>query len=81
MQKQNITLSLPQSLIKQAKHLASSRHTSLSELMRESLQERVEEADGYRAAMNRQLCLMRTGFDLGTNGVITPSRDEIHERG
>jgi metal-responsive CopG/Arc/MetJ family transcriptional regulator len=80
MQRQNVTLSLPQNLIKQAKYLASSRHSSLSELMRESLQEKVEEASGYRAAMERQLRLIQTGFDLGTNGVMNVTRDELHER-
>ena len=80
MQRQNVTLSLPQNLIKQAKFLATSRHSSLSELMRESLQEKVEEASGYRAAMERQLRLMQNGLDLGTNGVITVNREELHER-
>jgi len=80
MQRQNVTLSLPQNLIKQAKYLATSRHSSLSELMRESLQEKVEEASGYRAAMERQLRLMENGLDLGTNGVMTVNREELHER-
>jgi metal-responsive CopG/Arc/MetJ family transcriptional regulator len=80
MQRQNVTLSLPQNLIKQAKYLATSRHSSLSELMRESLQEKVEEASGYRAAMERQLRLIQTGFDLGTNGVMNVNREELHER-
>ena len=80
MQRQNVTLSLPQNLIKQAKYLATSRHTSLSELMRESLQEKIEEASGFRTAMERQLRLMQNGFDMGTNGVITVNREELHER-
>jgi metal-responsive CopG/Arc/MetJ family transcriptional regulator len=80
MQRQNVTLSLPQNLIKQAKYLATSRHTSLSELMRESLQEKIEEASGFRTAMERQLRLMQNGFDMGTNGVISVNREELHER-
>ena len=80
MQKRNGSLSLPQNLLKQAKYLATRRHSSLSELMRESLQEKVEEASGYRAAMERQLRLIQTGFDLGTNGVMNVTRDELHER-
>ena len=80
MQRQNVTLSLPQNLVKQAKHLATSRHTSLSELMRESLLEKVEEASGYRKAMERQVKLMQSGFDLGTGGVMPAHRDDLHER-
>lgn len=80
MQKQNVTLSLPKDLLRQARHLAGRRHKSLSEFMRESLAEKVEEASGYSKAMERQLKLMRTGFDLGTAGQVVVERDELHER-
>lgn len=80
MQKQNVTLSLPQNLLRQAKHIATKRHKSLSEFMRESLEQKVEEASGYKKAMDRQLKLMSEGLDLGTGGTITISRDDLHER-
>jgi hypothetical protein len=77
MEKQNVTLSLPKDLLKKAKALASNRHMSLSELMRQLLEEKVMKASGYRAAKNRQLKLMRKGLDLGTRGKIAFSRDEL----
>lgn len=80
MQRQNVTLSLPKELLRQAKHLATRRHTSLSDLLRESLAEKVEEASGYNKAMERQLKLMRSGFDFGTAGAAGVDRDELHER-
>jgi metal-responsive CopG/Arc/MetJ family transcriptional regulator len=80
MQRQNVTLSLPQQLLRQAKHIATSHHKSLSEFMRESLEQKVEEVSGYKKAMERQIKLMTAGFDLGTSGTMHISRDELHER-
>ena len=80
MERQNVTLSLPRALLKRAKAIAAKKEKSLSELMRESLEEKVREATGYKKAMERQIRLMKRGFDLGTKGKITFSREEIHER-
>jgi metal-responsive CopG/Arc/MetJ family transcriptional regulator len=80
MEKQNVTLSLPKALLKKAKAVAASKEKSLSELMRESLEEKVKEATGYQKAKDRQLRLLRKGFNLGTKGKITISREELHAR-
>jgi metal-responsive CopG/Arc/MetJ family transcriptional regulator len=80
MEKQNVTLSLPKALLKKAKAIAASKEKSLSELMRESLEEKVKEATGYQKAKDRQLRLLRKGFNLGTKGKITISREELHAR-
>lgn len=78
--KQNITLSLPKTLLKQVKVLAAIQDKSLSEFLREALERRLQEASGYTKAMHRQLKLLETGFDLGTRGRISVSRDKLHER-
>lgn len=80
MEKQNVTLSLPKLLLRQAKAIAHEREKSLSELLRESLEEKVREATGYHKAMERQLRLMKKGFDLGLDERFPVSRDELHER-
>ncbi|MBW1715829.1 MAG: ribbon-helix-helix protein, CopG family [Deltaproteobacteria bacterium] len=80
MNRQNVTLSLPKSLLKKAKVIAASREKSLSELLRESLEEKVREANGYKKARQRQLKLLKEGLDLGTKGEIATTRDEVHER-
>jgi len=80
MERQNVTLSLPKSLLKKAKVLAANKEKSLSELIRESLEEKVRDATGYQRAKQRQLRLLRKGFDLGTRGKITISREELHVR-
>jgi predicted transcriptional regulator len=80
MEKQNVTLSLPKDLLRKAKVLAALNQKSLSELMRESLEEKVQGAGGYAAAKRRQLALIRAGLNLGTKGRIGFSREELHER-
>ncbi len=80
MNRQNVTLSLPKSLLKKAKIIAASREKSLSELLRESLEEKVREANGYKKARQRQVKLLKEGLDLGTKGDITTTRDELHDR-
>jgi len=80
MQKRNVTLSMPADLIRRAKALAAARGKSLSELLKESLEEKVSDARGYRQAMDRQLKLLATGFDLGLRGKVTWSRNLVHER-
>ncbi|GAB4491408.1 MAG: CopG family transcriptional regulator [Thermodesulfovibrionales bacterium] len=80
MEKQNVTLSLPKALIKKAKTLAVMQDSSLSELLRETLEDKVKEATGYQRARDRQLSLMEKGFDLGTRGKIPCGREELHER-
>ncbi len=80
MDKLNVTLSLPGALLKRAKALALKEDKSFNELVRECLVIRLNKAAGYSRARNRQLDLMKSGFDLGTNGKIPFKRDQIHER-
>ncbi|MCP5055083.1 MAG: CopG family transcriptional regulator [bacterium] len=81
MENQNVTLSIPRSLLKQAKIIAASQDKSLSQLMRESLVEKVREEADYDKARKRQLRLLEKGLDLGTGGQVKTSRDELHARG
>lgn len=80
MEKQNVTLSLPKALLKKAKTLAVIKDSSLSELLRETLEKKVKEETGYQGARDRQVALMERGFDLGTKGRLFVSREELHER-
>ena len=80
MERQNVTLSLPKVLLRKAKIVAAKNEKSLSELMRESLEEKVRESTGYEASRERQLKLLKNGFDLGTKGHIPVPREDLHER-
>ena len=80
MEKQNVTLSLPKSLLKKAKVIAASNDKSLSQLLRESLEDKVMEHSGYKKARERQLALLKKGLKLGTKGKIPTKREELHAR-
>lgn len=77
---QNITLSLPEEDLREARILAASRGTSVSQLLARMLRELVEQETGYARARDRSLARLREGTDLGTGGHIGWSRDSVHER-
>jgi hypothetical protein len=77
---QNITLSLPEEDLREARILAASRGTSVSQLLARMLREVVEQETGYARARDRSLARLREETDLGTGGLITWSRDSVHER-
>lgn len=77
---QNITLSLPRKLLKQAKRVAADRDTSVSALMTEALGRLADEDRRYSSARRRALAALRSTRSLGTQGRRTWSRDELHER-
>ncbi|UCC40617.1 MAG: CopG family transcriptional regulator [Candidatus Aminicenantes bacterium] len=78
--KRNLTISLSKSLLKKAKLAAVLNDKSLSELIRESLEEKIRRDTGYSKAKARQSRLLKKGLDLGTKGHITISREELHAR-
>ena len=80
MEIQNVTLSLPKALLKKAKAVAANEEKSLSQLMKESLEEKVRGESGYREARERQIILLKKGFDFGTKGHVMISREGLHER-
>lgn len=80
METRNVTLSLPKELLQKARRIALDRQLSLSGLLTKLLEDLVNEEDNYQLALKRQIALMKTGFDLGTQGQTTWSRDELHER-
>ena len=81
MEKRNVTLSIPKALLRQAKMMAASQDKSLSQFLKESLEEKVREEADYRKAQKRQLRLLKKGLDLGTNGQVKISRGDLHARG
>jgi hypothetical protein len=80
MERQNVTLSLPLSLVKKARHLAVERGTSLSGLLSEMLEQLVTDESTRVRAERRISKRLEQGLDLGTRGELTSTRDELHER-
>ena len=76
--KQNITISLSPEIIRKAKVLAALRSTSISDLLAEQIETLVGDADAYERSQRAALNLLEAGFHFG--GIITASRDELHER-
>lgn len=80
MSYQNVTVTLPSHILKEAKHLAVDRGLSLSKFVTLILQEQVEAAHHYETARRRQRRILEKGYDLGSNGNFAWNRDDLHER-
>jgi len=80
METRNITLSLPEEVLREAKVVAARKGTSVSALVAGTLYELVERESGYAAAKERSLAALGAERDLGTGGEISWGRDELHER-
>ncbi len=78
MIKQNLTLSLPQQIIRKAKMLAARRGSSISGLLAEQIEILVGEEEAYERARRQATALLDEGFHLG--GTILATRDDWHER-
>lgn len=83
MKTQDVTLSLPEDLVRRAQHVAVERGVSLSALVGSYL-EGLEEGGGpeptYEQAQECALARMRQGLPMGVGEQPTWTRDELHER-
>ena len=77
---QNVTLSLPRSILRKAEKIAKDQDRSLSDLMVELLTELVDREDRYTNAKRKHLALLAQDTDLGTNGSISWTRADLHDR-
>jgi hypothetical protein len=77
---QNVTLSIPKDILRKAKILAVNKNTSLSGLLTQTLADLVAHQEAYEQARQRNLTLLKNGFNLGTQGHIAWKREELHER-
>ena len=76
----NVTLSLPEPLLRRFRVYAAARNESMTSLMAEAIRALIER-DEQTAAMNRRfLERIRNAPDRGTGGNIRWSREEMHER-
>jgi predicted transcriptional regulator len=80
MKKRNVTISLPEDLLRDARHFALDRWESLSSLIAQALQARLRAEDVYEEAARRQLAWLAEGMHLGTGGKATWTREDLHER-
>jgi hypothetical protein len=76
--KQNVTIALSPETVRKARVLAAQRSTSISGLLAEQIERLVGEEEAWERAERCALALLEEEFHLG--GVITATRDELHER-
>jgi predicted transcriptional regulator len=76
----NVTLALPEDLLRRLKILAARQDTSISALLTATLSELADQEEGYAEARDAMIGDMERGYDLGTLGQIAWTRDSLHER-
>lgn len=79
MATRNVTLSVPEDLLKRARVLAAQRDTSVSALVTELLEDLVGGGVDYATAWETEEDLMKQGIGLQV-GEVTWTRDELHSR-
>ena len=80
MKTRNVTLAIPEDLLRQVKIVAAKRDTSISAMVTRALRQIADEENGYAEARRGMLEDLRKGFSLGTRGKIGWTRDDLHER-
>jgi hypothetical protein len=79
-ERRNVTLSLPEPLIRKFRVFAASRNQSMTSLMAEAIGKLMDERNEKEKAKARFLERIRNPPDLGTHGVATWTREDMHER-
>jgi hypothetical protein len=81
---QKVTLTIPEDILRKAKMLAGKKNISLDELLTQALVELVSserDEESYERARKRNVELLQKGFNnLGSQGTIPWSREDLHER-
>lgn len=76
----NVTLSLPETLLRRFRVFAASRNQSMSSLMTMAVRQMIDQDTRMHAAKRRFLQRIRNAPDRGTKGKFQWTRDELHER-
>jgi hypothetical protein len=76
----NVTLSLPESLLRQLRVYAAERNQSMTGVMTEAVRKLMDEGTGAQNANRRFLERIRNAPDWGTKGRISWKRDELHDQ-
>ncbi|HET7388466.1 MAG TPA: DUF6364 family protein [Nocardioidaceae bacterium] len=79
MVNRNLTITLPEDLVRRAKVAAAKRDTSISALVTEHLRALADQDDDYDSVWRQERQLMAEGLAMSV-GELTWSREELHER-
>ena len=78
--RKNVTLSLPEPLVRRFRVYAAAQNKSMTSLAATAIEKFIEQDSDRSKAIARMLERMRNAPDRGTRGKITWTRDEINER-
>ncbi|MGA3016824.1 MAG: ribbon-helix-helix protein, CopG family [Bryobacteraceae bacterium] len=76
----NVTLSLPEPLLRRFRVYAAANNQSMTALMAEAIRQMIDRNSDSEKAKRRFLDRIRRAPDRHTRGVIRWSREELHER-
>jgi len=76
----NVTLSLPEPLVRRFKVYAAERHQSMTSLMAEAIRSIMDQDAESAKAKRRFLDRIQNAPNRGTRGVVAWSREDLHER-
>ena len=76
----NVTLSIPEPLLRKFRVYAASRNQSMTKLMAEAIRLLMDQESERASAKRRILARMENAPDLGTRGVIRWTREALYER-
>jgi hypothetical protein len=76
----NVTLALPEELLRRVKVIAARQDTSVSAMLTWALEQIADQESGCAEARVGMLQDLKKGYKLGTKGTIGWGRDSLHER-
>jgi hypothetical protein len=78
--RKNVTLSLPEPLLRRFRIYAATRNQSMTAVMAEAIRRTIDQDSDADQAKRRFLNRIENAPDWGTGGVIRWRRDELYER-
>jgi plasmid stability protein len=76
----NLTLNLPEPLLRRFRVYAATHDKSMTQLLTQAILRMLADDDDQASAKRRIIERMRNAKDRGTKGVISWTRDDLHER-
>lgn len=77
--RKNVTLTLPEPLLKEFRVLAAKRNESMTALMVDAIRSMLDQQDDLEAKQRRLIESLQNPPGRGT-GTVTWTRDQLHER-
>ena len=80
MNNRNLTVNLPEPLLRKLRVCAAMRNESMTAVIREAIERAVEESGEGQKAARRLVRRLKNSPDRRVGGRIAWTRDELHER-